>query len=67
MFSQPPLVLADEPTGQLDRSTTLTVIDALLSTAPRDATLIAATHDPLIAERFDVVWELVDGKINVFA
>ncbi|MBU2667975.1 ATP-binding cassette domain-containing protein [Actinoplanes bogorensis] len=45
----PPLLLADEPTGALDRATGARVVDLLLS---RDATVVVATHDPEVAARF---------------
>src|SRR5690606_28068285 len=42
MLAAPALVLADEPTGHLDRSTSTSVIDALFLALPPDTTLIAA-------------------------
>ena len=52
-----PLVLADEPTGSLDRANADVVVDALLRAAG-DGALVVATHDPLVAARFPKRWEL---------
>jgi ABC-type lipoprotein export system ATPase subunit len=51
---EPSLVLADEPTGQLDQRTGDLVVAALLAQARgTGAALVVATHDPRVAERFD--------------
>jgi predicted ABC-type transport system involved in lysophospholipase L1 biosynthesis ATPase subunit len=60
-----PLILADEPTGQLDRATALHVLDALLAAvAERGTALVVATHDPRVAGRMDKRWELVHGVLQ---
>jgi ABC-type lipoprotein export system ATPase subunit len=60
----PMLVLADEPTGQLDRANATLVIDALLTTvAATDAALIVATHDERIAARLAIHWTMADGRL----
>ncbi len=52
----PSLVLADEPTGNLDAATASTVVDLLLSDATaRGATLVVVTHDASALARFDRV------------
>jgi lipoprotein-releasing system ATP-binding protein len=60
----PPLVLADEPTGNLDTSSADEVF-ALLRTFNRDfgVTFLVVTHDPRLARRCDRVLELVDGRL----
>jgi len=60
----PDLILADEPTGNLDGETGRHVID-LMFRLSRDtgATLMLITHDPALAERCDRVVRLVDGLI----
>jgi lipoprotein-releasing system ATP-binding protein len=61
---RPPLVLADEPTGNLDTSSADEVF-ALLRTFNRDfgVTFLVVTHDPRLASRCDRVLELVDGRL----
>jgi len=61
---RPPLVLADEPTGNLDTASADEVF-ALLRTFNRDfrVTFLVVTHDPRLASRCDRVLELVDGRL----
>ena len=64
LAGRPKLILADEPTGQLDRLNAAVVVDALLDAAGETgAALVVATHDPLVAERLTRVWELRDGAL----
>jgi ABC-type lipoprotein export system ATPase subunit len=61
----PALILADEPTGQLDHDTAATVIDALLTACEEHgAALIVSTHDPLIAARLPEQWPMSDGALS---
>jgi len=62
---RPLLVLADEPTGNLDTAAAAAVFD-LMRTFNRDAgtTFLLVTHDPRIAERCDRIVEIVDGRIR---
>ncbi|KUJ66012.1 ABC transporter ATP-binding protein [Streptomyces albus subsp. albus] len=61
---QPRLILADEPTGQLDRNTGRHVIDVLLATAAElRAALVVTTHDPTVGERFADRWPMHDGRL----
>jgi putative ABC transport system ATP-binding protein/lipoprotein-releasing system ATP-binding protein len=58
------LMLADEPTGQLDRANGVLVIDALLtSAAATGAALLVATHDARIASRLATRWVMTDGRL----
>ncbi|MDT0164187.1 ABC transporter ATP-binding protein [Cellulomonas carbonis] len=59
-----PLILADEPTGQLDSVSTARVVSALLATVPAGATVVMASHDPAVAERCSRVLTMVDGTIR---
>jgi len=61
----PLLVLADEPTGNLDTAAAASVFD-LMRTFNREAgtTFLVVTHDPRIAERCDRIVEIVDGRIR---
>ena len=62
--SAPRLVLADEPTGQLDHAAASMVIDALIATADAtNAALLVATHDPLVADRLALRWTMDDGVL----
>jgi putative ABC transport system ATP-binding protein len=64
LIHRPRLVLADEPTGGLDRSTSHTVVDVLLAAVRAiDATLVMVTHDQEVASRLDDVIELRDGQV----
>jgi putative ABC transport system ATP-binding protein/lipoprotein-releasing system ATP-binding protein len=57
-----PFLLADEPTGQLDRATSMMVLDALLRSSG-DAGVVIVTHDPAVAARCDVTARLEDGRV----
>jgi putative ABC transport system ATP-binding protein len=64
LAARPALILADEPTGQLDHDTATTVIDALLTACSElDAALVVSTHDPLIAARLPEQWVMRDGSM----
>ena len=64
LASNPRIVFADEPTGNLDRATGAMVADMLFAIAKeRDATLVVVTHDAEIAARADRVVEMRDGKV----
>ncbi|MFE9809680.1 ABC transporter ATP-binding protein [Streptomyces sp. NPDC005548] len=62
---RPRLVLADEPTGQLDRATGQHIIDVLLATADEiGAALVVTTHDPTIAQRLGERWAMHEGRLH---
>ena len=64
IVSQPSLVLADEPTANLDSHTAVKLIDLMLEiNAQRETTFIISTHDPMIMERSKRLVKLHDGKI----
>ncbi|WP_017592736.1 ABC transporter ATP-binding protein [Nocardiopsis potens] len=59
----PPLILADEPTGALDAATSSAVLDQLISQArKRNAAVVIVTHDPLVAEAADRRITIREGK-----
>ena len=61
---RPKLLLADEPTGNLDGATGKQVMDLLFELArANDTTLILVTHDMALAERCDRIVRLVDGLV----
>jgi putative ABC transport system ATP-binding protein len=61
----PRLILADEPTGNLDHDTGQKVIELMFDlTRSHGTTLVLVTHDPQLAERCDVKISIRDGKIQ---
>ena len=64
LVNDPPLLLADEPTGNLDSVNGARVADLLISAAARGKTVIVATHDAAIARRFARVHRMRDGRIT---
>jgi predicted ABC-type transport system involved in lysophospholipase L1 biosynthesis ATPase subunit len=65
LINQPDLILADEPTGNLDSHTGEEIIDLLVALrAEKQTTLVMATHDARVAARAPRVIELVDGQIT---
>ena len=66
--SKPRLVLADEPTGQLDQLIARQTVDALLeSLKGRDTAVVVATHDPSVAEHLKTTWLMNHGQLHVSA
>jgi putative ABC transport system ATP-binding protein len=63
LAARPSLLLADEPTGQLDRQTGRQIM-RLLQAVVRVQTALVATQDPAILGLADSVLHLVDGKIT---
>lgn len=65
LAGSPRLILADEPTGQLDHVAGATVVDALLDVSHHSgAALLVTTHDQSIAERLDDHWNMEDGRLT---
>jgi putative ABC transport system ATP-binding protein len=65
LINEPGLLVADEPTGNLDTATGSSIIDLLLRMhAERGLTLIIATHDPGVAARCHRILAMVDGSIR---
>jgi ABC-type lipoprotein export system ATPase subunit len=61
---RPRLVLADEPTGQLDRATGQHLIGVLLATAHQiGAALVVSTHDRAVADHLDTHWYMYEGRL----
>ncbi len=65
LVMEPPLVLADEPTGNLDTASSDEVFVLLRRMhAERGVSFVVVTHDPRLAARCDRLVELVDGRIS---
>lgn len=65
LVCQPRLILADEPTGQLDRSTAARLVEVLIeSAADYGAALIVATHDLEVADRMETKWRMAHGRLE---
>jgi putative ABC transport system ATP-binding protein len=61
---QPQVLLADEPTGELDESTAAGVLDLLTTLKAREgASILTVTHNPQVAERADQRLIMRDGEI----
>ena len=61
---RPAIILADEPTGNLDSANGAAIMDLLFGLRDRHgATLVLVTHDPALAERCDRIVTLADGRI----
>ena len=63
LANEPPLVLADEPTGNLDSVTATEILDLFRDMANRGTTVVIATHEADIARVIDRKIEISDGKI----
>jgi putative ABC transport system ATP-binding protein len=65
LINHPRLLLADEPTGNLDTATGAEVMDLLVDVAAEQGTtMVLATHDPTVASRCRRVIKLRDGRIE---
>ena len=65
LANDPPLIVADEPTGNLDAQTAARILDMLATLARDGRTVLMVTHERDVARRVDVVVSLADGKIVV--
>lgn len=64
MANQPRLMLADEPTGNLDPKTSDQVFDAMMQVVSETGlSAVIATHNPALAARMDRVLRLDEGKL----
>ena len=61
--AQPPIILADEPTGNLDSKSTIEIMNILKDLHKSGRTVIIITHDDEIANQVDRVVRIMDGKI----
>jgi putative ABC transport system ATP-binding protein len=64
LVKHPTLILADEPTGQLDSLTGASIIALLKEIAAQiGVTVVVASHDPTVHEAADLIFELRDGRL----
>jgi putative ABC transport system ATP-binding protein len=64
LINDPGLLLADEPTGNLDSGTSSEIVQLMLDLrAERGMTLLVATHDPVVATRCDRIVRIQDGRV----
>ncbi len=64
LANDPPLILADEPTGRLDSVTAETVIRAFERLVQQGKTILMVTHDRSLAPRCASVWTIADGQVE---
>lgn len=65
MAGCPALLLADEPTGQLDSRTARDALGAMIELAQQTSVaLVISTHDPLISEMMEIAWTMRSGRLD---
>ncbi len=65
IVGKPSLVIADEPTGQVDRATGAEVMQTLIDWAEdAGAALLIATHDETVAQRLPLAWQMDHGRLS---
>jgi putative ABC transport system ATP-binding protein len=67
LANNPRLLIADEPTGELDSATGAEIFELLRGVANDGVTVITATHDPLMIEHVDRVATMSDGRLAIEA
>jgi ABC-type lipoprotein export system ATPase subunit len=61
--NDPPVILADEPTANLDQKTSRLIVDLLRDLTKEGRTVVIATHDSAISEAAQIILEMEDGRI----
>jgi putative ABC transport system ATP-binding protein len=65
LATAPSLVVADEPTGQLDHATAVPMLEVLEAACDAlGAALLLTTHDERVAARYPLRWQMVDGRLR---
>ncbi|HEX4355284.1 MAG TPA: ABC transporter ATP-binding protein [Polyangiales bacterium] len=63
LMMDPPIILADEPTGNLDSATGLAILDLLRGAVDAHRTVVLITHDPSVARRGQRILTMADGRL----
>ena len=65
LSNNPEILIADEPTGNLDNANSKKIINELINVSNENNTaLLLATHDEFVAEKMDIVYQLEDGSLK---
>lgn len=64
LINKPKVIIADEPTGNLDSKNSLNVFEIFKKLSQEQVTVIVATHDKNLAKFANKIYEVKDGKIN---
>lgn len=64
LVGKPELILADEPTGSLDRETADSILTLFKELNQEGHTIVLVTHDPIVAAKSDTVYELNGGQLR---
>ena len=64
LMNEPKILLADEPTGNLDETTGGEILDLIAAQHKKGLTIVMVTHDQAIADRADRVVQLHDGRVQ---
>jgi putative ABC transport system ATP-binding protein len=64
LLMNPPLLLLDEPTGNLDSTTEAAIVNVLSDLKAKGLTLVCVSHSSYIMQKADIVLRLVDGKLH---
>lgn len=64
LINEPEIILADEPTGALDKKTSEDILNLLIKLKDIDKTIVIVTHDMEIAKKCDEIINIEDGRIT---
>jgi len=64
MANDPPVLFADEPTGEVDKEAEIRVLDLLRSRADRGKAVLVVTHSETVAMAADRVVRMIDGRVT---
>jgi putative ABC transport system ATP-binding protein len=67
LVTEPALLLADEPTGNLDSSSTGEILELLRQLHDAGRTIVLITHEPSVADQADHVVHILDGQLSPLA